>query len=85
MEKMKSTIKTYVGGSSSTFAQKAGLEKTASFTQNYYTEQLTKIADKISDLQDKYWDKEERYYEKFAAMESALNTLNTQMNYLLSM
>ena len=30
MEKMKSTVKNYVGGASSVFAQKAGLEKTAS-------------------------------------------------------
>lgn len=40
MEKMKSTVKNYVGGSSSVFAQKAGLEKTASVANNFYSEQL---------------------------------------------
>ena len=40
MEKMKSTVKNYVGGSSSIFAKKAGLEKTASVANNFYSEQL---------------------------------------------
>ena len=35
MEKMKSTVKNYVGGSSSIFAKKAGLEKTASVANNF--------------------------------------------------
>ena len=38
MEKMKSTVKNYVGGASSVFAQKAGLEKTASVANNFYSE-----------------------------------------------
>ena len=37
MEKMKSTVKNYVGGASSVFAQKAGLEKTASVANNFYS------------------------------------------------
>ncbi len=51
MEKMKSTVQNYVGGSSSVFAKKAGLEKTASVANNFYSEQLKRQADIIKNLQ----------------------------------
>lgn len=80
-EKMKSTMNTYVGGSSSIFAKKAGLEKTASFTNNYYSEQLKNQADFIKKLQNKFTDKESALYKKFANLESSMNKLNSQMSY----
>lgn len=82
-EKMKSTMNNYVGGSSSIFAKKAGLEKTASFTNNYYSEQLKKQADLIKKLQNKFNDKETALYKKFAALESSMNKLNNQMSYFM--
>ena len=83
MEKMKSTIKNYVGGSSSIFAKKAGIENTASVVNNYYSEQLKRQADLIKNLQNKMYDKEERLYLKFGNLESQMNALNSQMNYFL--
>lgn len=83
IEKMKSTIKTYVGGSTSIFAKKAGLEKSASVTNNYYSEQLKKQAEIIKNLQNKLQDKEDRLYAKFATLESTMNKLNSQMNYFM--
>ena len=84
MEKMKSTIKTYVGSSSSIFAKKAGLEKSASVTNNYYSEQLKRQADIIKKLQNKMNDKEDALYKKFGTLESTMNKLNSQMSYFLS-
>ena len=53
MENLKSTINKYVGGSSSVFAKKAGLEKTASAVNNFYSEQLKRQAEIIKNLQRK--------------------------------
>ena len=83
MEKMKSTIKNYVGTSGSIFAQKAGLEKTASAANNFYSEQLKKQAALIKALQSKMSDKEEKLYLKFGSLESQMNKLNSQMNYFM--
>lgn len=80
-ESMKTTMNNYIGGSSSIFAKKAGLEKTASFTNNYYSEQLKKQADFIKTLQNKFSDKESALYKKFANLESSMNKLNNQMSY----
>lgn len=80
-ENMKTTMNNYIGGSSSIFAKKAGLEKTASFTNNYYSEQLKNQADIIKRLQNKFSDKETALYKKFANLESSMNKLNNQMNY----
>ena len=81
MEKMKSTVKNYVGGASSVFAQKAGLEKTASVANNFYSEQLKRQADIIKNLKSKMYDKEDKLYLKFGNLESQMNKLNSQMNY----
>ena len=81
MDKMKSTIKNYVGSSSSIFAKKAGIEKTASAVNNFYSEQLKKQAELIKTLQNKLSDKEEKLYLKFGNLESQMNKLNSQMNY----
>ena len=83
MEGLKSTINKYVGGSSSVFAKKAGLEKTASAVNNFYSEQLKRQADIIKNLQKKMSDKENSLYKKFGALESSMNKLNSQMNYFM--
>ena len=83
MEKMKTTVKNYVGGSSSVFAKKAGLEKTASLANNFYSQQLKRQADLIKNLQNRMHDKEDKLYLKFGNLESQMNKLNSQMNYFM--
>lgn len=83
MEGLKSTVNKYIGGSSSVFAKKAGLEKTASAVKNFYSEQLKKQAEIIKNLQQKMSDKENSLYKKFGALESSMNKLNSQMNYFM--
>lgn len=85
MEKMKSTVKDYVGSSSSIFARKAGIEKTASVAKNFYSEQLKRQADTIKTLQRKMDDKEDGLYKKFGALEASMNKLNSQMSYFMQM
>lgn len=81
LEGMKSTIKKYVGGSSSVFAKKAGLEKTASAVKNFYSEQLRRQEDLIKSIQRKMDKKEDQLYKKFGVLEASMNKFNTQMNY----
>lgn len=83
MERMKSTIRNYVGTSGSIFAKKAGLEKNSSVANNYYSEQLKRQAVLIKTLQNKMSDKEEKLYLKFGNLESQMNKLNSQMNYFM--
>lgn len=85
MENMKGTIGKYVGNSSSIFAKKAGLDKTASAANNFYSEQLKKQAQAIKDLQRKMNDKENDLYKKFGLLESNMNKFNSQMNYFAQM
>lgn len=85
MENMKSTINKYVGGSSAIFAKKAGLEKTSSAANNFYSEQLKRQADTIKVLQRKMSDKENSLYKKFGELESSMNKLNSQMSYFMQM
>lgn len=85
LENMKSTINKYVGGSSSIFARKAGLEKTASVANNFYSEQLKRQEEAIKKLQRKMDEKEEQLYKKFGALEASMNKLNSQMNYFMQM
>lgn len=85
MENMKSTINKYVGGSSAIFAKKAGLEKTSSAANNFYSEQLKRQADTIKMLQRKMSDKENALYKKFGELESSMNKLNSQMSYFMQM
>lgn len=83
MESMKDTMNKYIGGSSSIFAKKAGLEKTASAVNNFYSEQLKKQADIIKKLQRQMQDKENSLFKKFGALESSMNKLNSQMSYFM--
>ena len=83
MEKIKSTINKYVGNSKSVFARKAGLEKTSSAVNNFYSEQLKKQADLIKKLQNQMYDKENKLYKKFGILESSMSKLNSQMSYFM--
>lgn len=84
-ESMKSTMNNYVGGSSSIFAKKAGLENTASTVNNFYSEQLKRQAENIKNLTRKMSERENELYKKFATLESSISKLNSQMNYFMQM
>ncbi|RDY24505.1 flagellar cap protein FliD [Romboutsia maritimum] len=82
LENMKSTMYKYVGTSTSIFAKKAGLEKTASASNNLYSVQIRKQEQMIKELQNKMKKKETQLYKRFATLESSMNRFNSQMNYL---
>ena len=84
LEKMKTVTYSYAGSSSSVFAKKAGIEKTATAVNNLFSEQIKKQEEYIKKLITKMADKQEKLYLKFANLESSMNSLNSQMNYLIS-
>lgn len=83
-EKIKTITYNYSGTSSSVFAKKAGIEKTASAVNNLFSEQIKKQEEYIKTLTNKMLDKKESLYAKFASLESSMNSLNSQMSYLVS-
>lgn len=84
LDKMRDVTYSYAGSSSSVFAKKAGIANTASETNNLFTEQIKKQEEYIKDLKNKMQEKQEKLYQKFADLESSMNTLNSQMSYLIS-
>lgn len=85
LEKMKDTMYDYVGTSSSVFAKKAGLEKTSSVVNNFYSEQIKRQEEAIKLLQRKMDDRENKLYKQFGQLEASMNKLNSQMNYFAQM
>ncbi|MEN8076976.1 flagellar filament capping protein FliD [Clostridioides difficile] len=83
-EKIKTVTYSYAGSSSSVFAKKAGIEKTATAVNNLFSEQIKKQEEYIKKLTNKMQEKQEKLYLKFANLESSMNSLNSQMNYLVS-
>lgn len=85
LEKMKDTMDDYVGTSSSVFSKKAGLEKTSSVVNNFYSEQIKRQEENIKNLTRKMNDKENKLYKQFGQLEASMNKLNSQMNYFAQM
>lgn len=85
LEKMKDTMYDYVGTSSSVFAKKAGIEKTASVAKNFYSDQIKRQEETIKMLQRKMDNKENKLYKQFGQLEASMNKLNSQMNYFMQM
>lgn len=80
--KVSTVFKDNVGSSSSTLIKKAGLKNTTTVSNNTLSDEIKKYKDRISELTRKMNAKETALYAKFAALESAMNKFNSQMNYL---
>lgn len=83
MGKMNNVLNKNIGGSSSIFARKAGMERTSSVVKNFYSEQIKRQEDMIKSLQRKMDNKENALYKKFADLEASMNKLNSQMSYFM--
>lgn len=63
--------------------EKAGIKGDLSEFENLISKEITKEYDKrINELADKLVSKENKYYEQFSKLESAMNKLNSQSNWL---
>lgn len=81
---VQTVFKNNVGNSSSILIKKAGLQNTASYSNNTFSEEIKKYEEKIKDMNKKLTAKENALYQKFAALENIMNKFNSQMSYLSS-
>ncbi|MFU0823716.1 MULTISPECIES: flagellar filament capping protein FliD [Clostridium] len=83
LQKIDDLLDTYVGSSGS-LIQKAGYTNTRWATSNTLYKNIQAKEEAIQELQNKYYTKQENYYKMFASLETAMNQLNSQANWLYS-
>jgi flagellar hook-associated protein 2 len=79
------TITNSAIGTNGTLRNKAGIEGTASATDNVLTKKYNEIVEQMEKELERLSDKEDYYYELFSNMETAINNNNTQLDTLTSM
>lgn len=72
-------------GTDGTLRNKAGIENTASTTNNILTKQINNYNDDIADEKERLYEKELYYYQLFSQMESAISSSNTTLGSITSM
>ena len=82
LTEMQTVFKNNVGNSSSILIKKAGLQNTASYANNTFSNEIKQYEEKIKLLNKKLSAKENALYQKFAALENIMNKFNSQMSYI---
>lgn len=83
-DKLNKALESAIGKDGS-LREKAGIEGTASVTENVLSKQLNDIDDKLADMKEYLYNKEMQYYKMFSAMENVINQQNNQLSALTSM
>lgn len=65
--------------------EKAGKKGDTTETTSILSKQLLDYDDKVRELLDKVNSRYEKYYKQFSALETAMNSLNSQSSYIASM
>ncbi len=81
--KIKEILKGYIGIDGS-LIKKAGYENSRWIASNDLSKGIEKKDKLIKELQTKFYAKQERYYQMYAKLETAMNQLNSQSNWLYS-
>lgn len=68
----------------SSIIKKAGIEGSASITNNELTKSIEKYERKIADMEKSFSTREQQLYSKWATIETMMNQLNSQQSYLMS-
>lgn len=68
----------------SSIIKKAGIEGSASITNNELTKSIEKYERKIDDMEKSFSTREQQLYSKWATIETMMNKLNSQQSYLMS-
>jgi len=64
--------------------KKAGIEGSATITNNELTKSIEKYERKMKDMEIDFTRREQQLYSKWATIESMMNKLNSQQSYLTS-
>lgn len=82
-QKIKDILKGYIG-TDGALIKKAGYENSRWIASNDLSKGIEAKNKLIKELQTKFYTKQERYYRMYAKLETAMNQLNSQSNWLYS-
>lgn len=85
LNQLKSTLDKETQSSSGALLKKAGMEGTATASNNTLSKKIKAYETKISRMEKLFSTKQQALYSKYATLETLMNNLNSQMNYLSSM
>ena len=85
LQKLKSIFDTETQTNKGSLIKKAGIVGSSTASNNTLSKQITKYEEKISRMQTIFSSKQQALYTKYSRLESLMNNLNSQSNYLTSM
>jgi flagellar hook-associated protein 2 len=83
-QRLKSILYNETVTTSSVLIKKAGIEGSATITNNELTKSIEKYERKMKDMEIDFTRREQQLYSKWATIESIMNKLNSQQSYLTS-
>ena len=85
LQKLKSVFDTETQTNKGSLIKKAGIVGSSTASNNTLSKQITKYEEKISRMQTIFSNKQQALYTKYSRLETLMNNLNSQSNYLTSM
>ena len=85
LQKLKSVFDTETQTNKGSLIKKAGMVGSSTASNNTLSKQITKYEEKISRMQTIFSSKQQALYTKYSRLETLMNNLNSQSNYLTSM
>lgn len=85
LQKLKSVFDTETQTNKGSLIKKAGIVGSSTASNNTLSKQITKYEEKISRMQTIFSSKQQALYTKYSRLETLMNNLNSQSNYLTSM
>ena len=85
LQKLKSIFDTETQTNKGSLIKKAGMVGSSTASNNTLSKQITKYEEKISRMQTIFSSKQQALYTKYSRLETLMNNLNSQSNYLTSM
>lgn len=85
LQKLKSVFDTETQTNKGSLIKKAGIVGSSTASNNTLSKQIIKYEEKISRMQTIFSSKQQALYTKYSRLETLMNNLNSQSNYLTSM
>ena len=85
LQKLKSVFDTETQTNKGSLIKKAGMVGSSTASNNTLSKQIIKYEEKISRMQTIFSSKQQALYTKYSRLETLMNNLNSQSNYLTSM
>lgn len=89
-QRISDVLNDYVGlyrdsnGKKGALLEKAGIENDSTFIQNTLSDRIKEQTERIKNLNRRLYDRQDHYYNVFARLETMMNEMNAQSNWLYS-